>query len=61
LNLFYLAELELEREGKKPSRELIIDRAIKIRKWIDKHRAKTTEKILAGGKVYQYENRVIVV
>jgi len=60
MNLFILAEAELKREGKEPTEALIVDYAIKIRKWIDKHRAITTNKILAGGVVYHYGNRFFV-
>ncbi len=61
LNLFELAELQLLREGKNNFTELdLLDRAVKIRKWLDKHREITANKILAGGKVYHYGNRVVV-
>jgi hypothetical protein len=58
-NFFELAELQIHREGKEPSQALIVDYAIKIRKWFDKHRG-IGDKIMAGGKVYQYGNRFIV-
>ena len=35
MNIFNLAELELRRENREPSQTLILDRAIKIRKWLD--------------------------
>jgi hypothetical protein len=35
MNLFDLAELELRRENREPNQTLILDRAIKIRKWLD--------------------------
>lgn len=59
VNLFELAEVQLLREGQEPSRALILDRAITIRKWFDKHRG-VANRILAGGRVYQYGNRFIV-
>jgi len=60
MNLFNLAELQLQREGREPSESLILSRAITIRKWLDKGRGALAVKILTGGKVYQYKNRVIV-
>ena len=60
LNLFELAVLQLKKEGKEISEVLILAYAIKIRKWLDIHRLKTARKILAGGKVYQYGNRLVV-
>jgi len=61
LNLFELAELQLIREGKNnyTDKELL-SKAIFIRKWWDKHRQSIVDKILAGGKVYQYKNRIVV-
>ena len=35
MNIFLLAEKQLEREGKLHRRDLLIDRAITIRKWLD--------------------------
>ena len=37
MNLFQLAELELIREGKDPSKNsnALLNRAVKIRKWLD--------------------------
>ena len=61
LNLFEMAELQLNRENKKISDKLILEYAIKIRKWIDKHRQTAVNKILAGGKVYQYKNRIVII
>jgi hypothetical protein len=60
MNLFILAEKQLINEGKKPSELQILKYAIKIRKWLDLHREKTSNKILQGGKLYQYGNRLIV-
>ena len=56
MNIFILAELQLHREGQEVTREAILDYAIKIRKWQDKHRG-IAEKILAGEiRVYNYKN-----
>jgi len=60
MNIFELAEIELIREGQEVSEVLLLERAITIRKWLDKHREATGRAILKGGKVYQYGNRVIV-
>ena len=61
MNIFKLAELQLLREGKNnfTDKELL-SKAIFIRKWLDKHRQSIADKILAGGKVYQYNNRIVV-
>jgi len=58
-NLFELAELQLIRENKRPSSKLILNYAIKIRQWLDKHRG-ISDKILAGASYYQYDNRFII-
>jgi len=58
MNIFKLAELQVLRENKELTRALILSRAVKIRKWIDKHRG-ISDKILAGRKVYQYGNRFV--
>jgi len=62
MNIFELAELELIREGKNPADNLgkLLDRAITIRKFLNKHRQITVNKILAGGVIYNYGNRIIV-
>lgn len=61
MNLFKLAEIELTREGKDIYSDLeLLDWAIAIRHWLDIHRQKTARKILEGGKIYKYGNRVIV-
>jgi hypothetical protein len=60
MNLFNLAELQLHLEDKEPTDELILLYAIKIRRWLDKHRIATARRILAGGRVYYYRNRVVV-
>lgn len=59
MNLFDLAEVQLIKEGREVSRELVLDYAVRIRRWLDKHRG-VADKILAGGKVYQYGNRIVV-
>jgi hypothetical protein len=58
-NLFNLAELQLHREAKEATEADILAYAVKIRKWIDNHKA-TATKILKGGKVYHYGNKIIV-
>jgi len=35
MNIFLLAQKELEREGIKHRQDLLVDRAITIRKWLD--------------------------
>lgn len=60
MNIFELAELQVIKEGKEVSQGLILDRAIKIRKWLDKHRG-VYNKILQGYNVYQYNNRFICI
>ncbi len=61
MNIFKLAELELIREGKtKLSNSELIDKAIYIRQWLDKHRQNTAKKIMQGGKIYQYGNIIKV-
>ena len=59
INIFELAGIELQRENKNSSNLIdLLDRAIKIRKWIDKHNYKVAERILKGDKVYQYKNKI---
>jgi hypothetical protein len=58
-NLFELAELQLLKEGKEISEAGILAYAIKIRKWLDKHKG-IGEAILSGREFYQYGNRVIL-
>jgi len=55
MNIFTLAELQIKNEGREPTNLLLLDRAIIIRKWLDKHRG-IADKILAGDKFYQYKN-----
>jgi hypothetical protein len=55
VNILSLAELQLHREGKEITPGIVLDYAIKIRKWQDKHRG-MAEQILAGAKVYNYKN-----
>jgi hypothetical protein len=52
MNLFNLATKQLIKESKKTSLSSILDRAITIRKWMDRH-PKATKHILAGGKYYR--------
>ena len=62
MNLLQLAELQLNKEGRGEGDDNfkidLLDRALAIRKWIDKHKA-ITEKILIRRKVYQYGNRFV--
>ena len=58
-NLFELAELQLLKENKKPTTREILAYAVKIRKWLDRHKG-VGEAILAGREFYQYGNRVIL-
>ena len=58
-NLFKLAELQLIKEGKKPEIPEVLAYAIKIRKWLDKHKG-VGEAILTGREFYQYGNRIIL-
>jgi hypothetical protein len=53
-----LAELQILKEGKEPNRTLIVDYAIKIRRWLDKHGQATARKILQGNTVYYYQNQI---
>lgn len=58
-NLFELAELQLIKEGKVIYSDLeLLDRAVKIRRWLDIHRG-IGDKILAGVKVWQRGNRFV--
>jgi hypothetical protein len=51
MNIFKLAELQLMRERQDHRNlDLLLTRAIKIRKWID-HNKKTADHIINGGKV----------
>jgi len=59
LNLFELAGLELQREGKNPNNlKDLVKRVIFIRKWLDKHRISIANKIMAGDNIYHYKNRI---
>jgi hypothetical protein len=57
-NLFELAEKQILREGKNPSDLLILDYAVKIRQWLDKHNQNIANKIMQGQKVYYYGNTI---
>lgn len=57
-NLFELAEIEILREGREPTKALILDYAIKIRKWLDKHSQVVANRIMQGDEVYQYSNKI---
>ena len=57
-NFFELAELQILKEGKEPTLDLIVDYAIKIRRWFDRHKG-IGNKILAGADFYRYGNHYI--
>jgi hypothetical protein len=48
MNIFDLAQAELQREGKKATMKALVDRATKIRHFMDTH-SKFTKHILNGG------------
>jgi hypothetical protein len=49
MNIFDLAQAELQREGKKATMSAVLDKAIRIRKFMDKN-AKLANHILSGGE-----------
>jgi hypothetical protein len=51
MNLFELAERQILREGREPTEALILRYAVKIRRWLDKRKPITLNKILAGNRV----------
>jgi len=62
LNLFKLAEIELQRENKSDyTLADILDKAIAIRKWIDKHSTNVAQAIMDNKVVYQYGNTYQVI
>jgi hypothetical protein len=58
MNILTLASLQLQRENQPENNTLLIDRAQKIRKWLDIHKINTAKKIMQGYKVYQYNNTI---
>jgi hypothetical protein len=60
MNIFNLAAQQLVNEGKNPKEDMLtlLDRAVAIRKWIDKHGTKTAIKIMQGAKIYRYGNKI---
>ena len=58
VNIFELAERQIIREGKKLNEILLLDYAIKIRKFFDKHSQEIAERILKGDEVYQYKGKI---
>jgi len=60
MSIFELAELYLIKNKKKYTLSDIVNTAGKIRKWLDKHGENTANKILQGGKVYRYGNKIKV-
>jgi hypothetical protein len=58
MNILTLASLELKRENKPENNILLLNRAQKIRKWLDIHKVDTAKRIMQGYKVYQYNNTI---
>ena len=58
INIFELAEMQLQREKKEYNLTDIIKKARIIRKWFDTHRQATAIKIMQGETVYNYNNRI---
>ena len=58
LNLFNLAEIQLSREGKEITKINILNYAIKIRQWLNKHPQGIVKRILEGDTVYNCGNIV---
>jgi hypothetical protein len=58
MNLFNLAGIELQREGKDPNNmKAVINKAVKIRRWLNKHGITTARRIMQGAIVYNYNNQ----
>lgn len=63
MSIWELAGLSLTNEGKDPNENLteVINRAKKIRKWLD-HNKKTAKHILKGGKVcFRKDKRIAMI
>jgi hypothetical protein len=58
MNILTLASIQLQRENKPENNSLLIDRAKKIRKWLDIHKLSTAKKIMQGNMFYQYGNTI---
>jgi hypothetical protein len=59
MNLFNLAGIELQREGKDPNNmKAVINKAVKIRRWLNKHGITTARRIMQGATVYNYSNQI---
>lgn len=56
-NIFDLARLQLEREKKEYNQKDLLEKAIYIRKWFDKH-GKHADAIMRGAVIYQYSGIV---
>ena len=57
MNIIELAKKQLLIEGKTEISELmVLDYAIKIRKWLDHHKGNSVKRIMAGTPKYQYGN-----
>jgi hypothetical protein len=55
VNIFELARLQLAREKKDLTTKNLLEKAIYIRKWFDKHE-KHVDAIMRGAVIYQYGN-----
>jgi hypothetical protein len=60
MSIFDLAEVQLRKEGKdvKDNMLELLDRAVAIRRWLDKHGTKTAIQIMQGAKIYRYGNKI---
>ena len=60
IDIFGLAGLQLSRQGKDPNKNLIevLDKAIVIRRWLDKHSQDIAIKIMQGERIYRYGNKI---
>jgi len=60
MDIFNLAAIQLQHEGKDANKNMLalLDRAIEIRRWMDKHTTKTAVAIMQGAKIYRYGNKI---
>jgi hypothetical protein len=58
MNLFNLAEKQLQREGRELFYQDVLDRAVYIRKWLDDHSEAVADRILEGEVVYRYNGNI---
>jgi len=61
MSIFELAELYLIKNKKDYTLLDVVDTANMIRKWFDKHGENIVNKILQGGKIYKYGNKIKVI